>query len=63
MFLETVFRGKLSKENRRKAVHLFVDEEGEFFNGNISRPKEEDRNTHNIFENLLKDIIPNTRPQ
>lgn len=61
MFIHTML-GKVSDADKRKAVYLFEDEKGQFFNGKMKKPNKYDFEKNNIFENLLKDAIKTTRP-
>jgi len=62
LFIETMLNRKLLAKDIRKAVNLFIDEKGQFLNPKMKEPSKHDRNTHNIFEKLLKDAIEKTRP-
>lgn len=61
LFIETMLNGKFSAKDKRKAVDLFIDEKGKFFNSKMKEPNENDRNTHNIFETLIKGAKEKTR--
>lgn len=61
LFIERMLNGKFSAKDKRKAAHLFVDEEGIFFNPKMNKPKKYDRDTHDIFEKIIKEAKEKTR--
>ena len=61
LFIETMLNGKFSADDKRKAVDLFIDEKGKFFNPKMKEPNENDRDTHNIFETLINNTKEKTR--
>ena len=52
-FLEKMLKRQPTSEDKRKAAMLFIDEKGKFFNPKMKKPKEEERLSYDIFDDLF----------